>query len=129
MGKCLVHPDRETSYLCQKHNIYMCEECLRCRDPEIYCKFRSACPIWFMSKRKAGWDADKKAEDEIPRYKVAFLPNETSVTVSRGAMLMDAAQKRLPAATAFVNEIRQSVTKGQQQYGRILMYAILPLTL
>ncbi len=92
MGKCLVHPDRETSYLCQKHNVYMCEECLRCRDPEIYCKFRSACPFWFMSKRKAGWDADKKAAAETPRYKVTFLPNETSLTVSRGTTLLEAAQ-------------------------------------
>jgi hypothetical protein len=33
-----------------KHEVYMCEECLHCRDPEIYCKFRSSCAIHFMEK-------------------------------------------------------------------------------
>jgi uncharacterized 2Fe-2S/4Fe-4S cluster protein (DUF4445 family) len=92
MGKCAVHPDRETSYLCQKHNIYMCEECLRCRDPEIYCKFRSACPIWFMSKRKSGWDAEEKTVADTPQHQVTFFPNETHVTVSQGTTLLEAAQ-------------------------------------
>jgi len=58
MGTCVNHPDRETSYLCSKHNIYMCEECLECRDPKIYCKFRSACPIWFMTRKSTRLDAD-----------------------------------------------------------------------
>jgi len=35
-----------------KHNIYMCEECIKCRDPEIYCKFRPSCPIWHIHKEK-----------------------------------------------------------------------------
>jgi hypothetical protein len=52
MGKCINHPDRETSYLCMKHNIYLCDDCLQCRDPELYCKFRPSCPIWFLSKEK-----------------------------------------------------------------------------
>ncbi|OQX26462.1 MAG: hypothetical protein BWK80_10320 [Desulfobacteraceae bacterium IS3] len=52
MEKCINHPDRETSFSCMKHSIYMCEECVRCRDPEIYCKFRSACPIWHVFKEK-----------------------------------------------------------------------------
>jgi hypothetical protein len=53
MGKCVNHPDRETSYMCSKHGTYQCGECLECRDPDIYCKFRSACPIWYEHKRKA----------------------------------------------------------------------------
>jgi dTDP-4-dehydrorhamnose 3,5-epimerase-like enzyme len=53
MGKCVNHPDTETSYMCSKHGTYQCEECLECRDPDIYCKFRSACPIWYEHKRKA----------------------------------------------------------------------------
>jgi hypothetical protein len=53
MGICRNHPDRETSYVCSKYTIYMCEECFRCSDPEIYCKFRSACPIWFVEKEKS----------------------------------------------------------------------------
>lgn len=51
MGKCINHPDRVTSYICLKHNIYLCDACLECRDPEIYCKFRSSCPIHFVSKK------------------------------------------------------------------------------
>lgn len=53
MGKCTNHPERETPYLCQKHQQFLCEECLYCKDPELYCKFRSACPIWFIHKERA----------------------------------------------------------------------------
>jgi len=51
MGECACHPEVDTPYRCQKHGIYLCQECLECRDPEIYCKFRTACPIWFMNKK------------------------------------------------------------------------------
>ena len=60
MGKCINHEDRETSYVCMKHNIYMCEECLQCRDPELYCKYRSSCPIHFMNKKGTEDWMDKK---------------------------------------------------------------------
>jgi hypothetical protein len=53
MGKCRNHPNRETSYVCSKYTSYMCEECFQCSDPEIYCKFRTACPIWFVEKEKS----------------------------------------------------------------------------
>ena len=72
MGKCRNHPDRETSYLCSKHNVYMCEECLKCNDPDIYCKFRSACTIWFMERRKARWEKEKRSEETVKKYKVTF---------------------------------------------------------
>jgi hypothetical protein len=52
MPRCVNHPDRETSYYCSKHQIALCEECLHCIDPELYCKFRSSCPIWFIHKDK-----------------------------------------------------------------------------
>jgi hypothetical protein len=51
MGSCVNHPERQTSYLCMKHNIYLCDQCLTCRDPDIYCKFRPSCPIHFVSKK------------------------------------------------------------------------------
>ncbi|MCP3901304.1 MAG: hypothetical protein GY707_16490 [Desulfobacteraceae bacterium] len=51
MGKCINHPEIETSYQCMKHNIYLCEKCMECRDPELYCKFRPSCPIHFISKK------------------------------------------------------------------------------
>ena len=62
MGYCVNHPDRETSYHCMKYDIYMCEECLECRDPDIYCKFRSSCPIYFITKRKGNLDAPPDAK-------------------------------------------------------------------
>lgn len=52
MEKCARHPERETRFQCLKHGTWMCEECLGCRDPELYCKNRSACPIWYIEKRK-----------------------------------------------------------------------------
>ncbi len=61
MDTCIRHPERETYYKCQKHNIALCEECLECRDPEIYCKFRTACPIWFVTKRHKNLDRDQAA--------------------------------------------------------------------
>jgi hypothetical protein len=58
MEHCINHPDRDTRYACLKLNVYMCEECMHCRDPEIYCKFRTACPIHFLTKRKGNLDRD-----------------------------------------------------------------------
>ncbi|RJP81379.1 MAG: hypothetical protein C4522_05690 [Desulfobacteraceae bacterium] len=62
MGKCINHPDRETSLLCMKYNLYLCEECIACRDPAIYCKYRTSCPIWFMDNR-GGSKIDDRPED------------------------------------------------------------------
>ena len=70
-----------------KHGVYMCEECLRCRDPEIYCKFRSACSIWFMYKNKE--ERDKKA---VRSFKVTFKPDDKTVEVLEGTSLLEAAQ-------------------------------------
>ena len=64
MEYCINHPDRETSFVCLKHNIYMCEECLQCRDPQLYCKFRSSCPIHFLTKRKGNLDDVNPPEDK-----------------------------------------------------------------
>lgn len=57
MKTCINHKDRETNYLCMKHNKYFCEECLKCPDPKIHCKHRPSCTIWFMDK-KGGKDID-----------------------------------------------------------------------
>jgi len=29
MGKCINHTDVETRFVCQKHNYYVCEKCMR----------------------------------------------------------------------------------------------------
>ena len=95
MGKCINHPDRETSYLCMKHNIYLCEECLQCRDPEIYCKFRPSCPIWFLTKRQAGLDGDTAPVDapSAADYKVDFVSAGKSVRVPVGTTILEAARQ------------------------------------
>lgn len=64
MGPCLCHPEKETHFMCMKYNVYLCDECLECRDPKIYCKYRSSCPIWFMQKRKGGWEEEKATGNE-----------------------------------------------------------------
>ncbi len=64
MGFCIRHPDRETPYRCMKQEVYMCEECLHCRDPEIYCKFRPSCAIHFMEKNG---DLAPSAESEAKK--------------------------------------------------------------
>ena len=96
MGKCVNHPDRETSYLCMKHNIYMCEECLKCPDPEIHCKFRPSCPVWFMDKR-GGKEIDnipdeKKDGKKEKEYKIIFNHENKEAIVKEGATLLEAAQ-------------------------------------
>lgn len=52
MGECRNHPGREALQQCQKHGHYLCSECLVCPDPELYCKFRSACTIWYAYKEQ-----------------------------------------------------------------------------
>ena len=95
MGKCVNHPDRETSFMCSKHGVYMCEECLECRDPNIYCKFRSACPIWFEHKRREREvrQAKEAALKTAEACRVRFEPKGTVVEVSSGYTLLQAAQK------------------------------------
>jgi hypothetical protein len=68
MEACINHPDRETNFQCTKHNVYMCEECLHCRDPEIHCKHRQSCPIWFMEKR-GGKDIDHAPSADKPEVR------------------------------------------------------------
>ncbi|CAN2039261.1 hypothetical protein GMMP15_1130016 [Candidatus Magnetomoraceae bacterium gMMP-15] len=58
MGKCINHPDIETKFECMKYTVFLCDECLECRDPELYCKFRSSCPIWFIYKKNKRRDKD-----------------------------------------------------------------------
>lgn len=62
MPACVNHPDRETNYVCLKKNVYLCDECLACSDPELYCKFRSSCIIWFMTQKIAGLETSTEKE-------------------------------------------------------------------
>jgi hypothetical protein len=37
-------------YRCEKHRVDVTQRSPRCKDPELYCKFRSACVINFLEK-------------------------------------------------------------------------------
>ena len=45
-----VDNDEQPTYVCQKHQVALCPGRLKCRDPHLYCKFRSACMIHFLEK-------------------------------------------------------------------------------
>ena len=78
MGTCSCHPEKETNFVCMKQGVYLCDECLKCRDPNIYCKYRSACPIWFMQKRPEGWDAEVDAEKLVRKHGLTSYPGATA---------------------------------------------------
>ncbi len=58
--KCRSHPDREAIGVCQKHETGFCQECCECLNIDhccampgsiiLYCKFRTQCIIWEMSR-------------------------------------------------------------------------------
>ncbi len=55
MTACCENPEAgKQTYRCEKHRIDMCDVCLRCKDPELYCKFRSSCMIHFLEKERCG---------------------------------------------------------------------------
>ncbi len=103
MGRCLNHPETETSYHCMKHDIYLCEDCLACRDPKLYCKFRSACPIHFMSEKgfketppldiPAAGDSDNREAAACETVTVRFSPGDREVCLPQGTDLLTAAQQ------------------------------------
>lgn len=44
----------------------MCGDGLRCRDPKIYCKFRSSCTIHFLTRRAAGLEEGPERNETRP---------------------------------------------------------------
>ncbi len=54
---CRFHPQRPAMVNCSKHGMGLCAQCLEekphCPDPEIYCKFRPQCVIYFQHKEKS----------------------------------------------------------------------------
>lgn len=63
MASCVNHPDRETVLVCTKYSRHLCEACAHCSDPKLYCKFRTACMIWFMEKEN---NRQEKANQDNP---------------------------------------------------------------
>ena len=92
MGKCTRHPERETRFQCLKHGVWMCDECLGCRDPQLYCKNRSACPIWFIEKRRRRQEKEEQAAAAVQRVHVRFEPEGKTADVPLGTTLLEAAQ-------------------------------------
>ena len=43
---CQKHPEKEARGYCTKYNRYLCDDCLVCQDPTLYCKHRTSCLIW-----------------------------------------------------------------------------------
>jgi hypothetical protein len=50
---CIRHPDRAAPYCCPRYAEHLCEECMACRDPKSYCKFRGSCVINELEKQAA----------------------------------------------------------------------------
>lgn len=90
MGKCINHPEIETSYHCMKYDRYLCQACLECRDPDLYCKFRPSCPIHFMSRK--GFDKTKEPV-AATTVTVQFAPDGQQISLPRGTDLLSAAQR------------------------------------
>ncbi len=67
-----------------KHNIYMCEECMKCREPEIYCKYSSSCPVSFLSKKGVeDWvGEEKKDKKDIETAAVTIKAEKKEITVA-----------------------------------------------
>ena len=70
MMRCRIHPEREALAVCQKHEAGFCrdcceclniDQCCECLDPKLYCKFRSQCIIWEMSR-------DRRKKDVEPNF-------------------------------------------------------------
>jgi len=90
--KCTNHPDREATFRCEKDDVYLCEECLKCRNPDIYCKFRTSCIIWEMEKY--GEEQPVVAEKVSGKsFTVKFLPEDKEVIVEEGKTIFEAVEK------------------------------------
>ena len=50
MARCNQPCDDDARFKCEKHQVFMCRGCLKCKDPELYCKFRPSCMIHFLEK-------------------------------------------------------------------------------
>ncbi len=63
--QCLNHPARRALAVCQKHERGYCRECCeclnidhccKCSDKKLYCRFRSQCIVWELSRDRRKQD-------------------------------------------------------------------------
>jgi len=107
MGKCTCHPEKDTRFQCLKHGVWLCDECLSCRDPELYCKHRSACPIWFIEKRR------KRLQKEDIVFTESDLKN---LIYSKGAVYAGFTTLLREAGLGFAAVDRVLISGGFGQY-------------
>ena len=95
---CYKHSDRTGKYYCAKYQRYLCEDCLACQDPTIYCKYRNMCFIWEVVKHGTPdmQDALLAAKTDTKEGKqkkvydkgsavVTFLPSNKTIEVEKGS--------------------------------------------
>ena len=60
---------------------------MKCREPEIYCKYRSSCPVSFLSKKGVeDWvGEEKKDKKDIETAAVTIKPEKKEITVADDA--------------------------------------------
>jgi hypothetical protein len=63
MACCETFQDGMQHYNCEKHHIQMCDTCLKCKDPDLYCKFRPSCMIYFLEKERKKRAVTKDAKE------------------------------------------------------------------
>ena len=87
--------DSEPSLYCMKNQADLKGESAECPNPRVYCKFRSACPVWFLTRQKAIARRDQEKEEETPEAlcRVSFQPGGEQAEVSPGNTLLNAARK------------------------------------
>jgi hypothetical protein len=44
--------ENQTTFICSKYGQRMPEASAACKDPKLYCKFRTSCLIHFMEKQR-----------------------------------------------------------------------------
>jgi hypothetical protein len=48
--RCRFHPEQEALIWCEKYEYGYCRSCAEqsaCTDPDLYCKFRTQCLLWY----------------------------------------------------------------------------------
>ncbi|MBI5525626.1 MAG: hypothetical protein HY897_04775 [Deltaproteobacteria bacterium] len=49
---CVNHPARPARLRCTKYSKPLCDMCVACQDPALYCKFRTECLVWEIERQK-----------------------------------------------------------------------------
>ena len=57
-SRCARHPKEAGKYYCSKYHRYLCEDCLCCQDAALYCKSRTQCVIWEVSRHERRENAE-----------------------------------------------------------------------